>query len=64
MLVHNRQHPNKRSYVKNEEGPTIKDRRMSNKWYEVAGKMSEHNAYNLFNNVKSYSWEDVWNQIN
>jgi len=64
LLVHNRQHPNKRSYVKNEEGPTIKDRRMSNKWYEVAGKMSEHNAYNLFNNVKSYSWEDVWNQIN
>ena len=60
LLVHNRQNPKKRLYVRDEEGPTISACRMSNRWYKVASKMSEHNAYNLFNNIKPYSWDDVW----
>jgi len=64
LLVHNRQHPKKRLYIANESGKTIKDRRMSSKWYEIAGKFSELNAYNLFNpQYKSFSWEDVWKKL-
>ena len=59
LLVHNRKHPNKRKYIKGEEGPD--GGRRSHDWYMKANRMCEQNYINLFNpNYKSYTWEDVW----
>lgn len=65
LLVHNRKHPKKRSYIKGEE--VIKNKsdvgamRKTHSWYGKANKMSEQNCYNLFNpNYKSFTWEDVF----
>lgn len=61
LLVHNRNHPDKRKYVKGESGDTMNKRRRSNEWYVKANKMSEQNCYNLFNpNYKSFTWDDVF----
>jgi hypothetical protein len=62
LVVHNRNHPNKRMYVKNErEGGTMNEKRRSNSWYVEANKMCEQNCYNIFNSTyKSLTWEDVW----
>lgn len=61
LLVHNRNHPKKRMYVRGETGDTMNLKRRSNDWYVKANKMSEENCYNLTNpNYKSYTWEDVW----
>jgi len=66
LLVHNRKHPNKRSYVLGEDdteiNPTLK--RESSNWYEIANKMCEHNAYNIFNQSKVYNWKDVFKKAN
>ena len=61
LLVHNRNHPNKRMYIKGErKDGTMNQKRRSNDWYVKANKMSEQNCYNLFNpNYKSYTWEDI-----
>lgn len=64
LLVHNRKHKSKRLLVKEETGVTIREKRNSNKWYSLANKFSEQNAYNLFNPHYTFkSWKDVWNQI-
>ncbi len=62
LLVHNRNHPNKRMYVIGErEDGTMNEKRRSNDWYVKANEMSEQNCYNLFNpNFKSFTWKDVW----
>ena len=62
LLVHNRNHPNKRMYIKGErEDGTMNEKRRSNDWYVKANQMSEQNYVNLFNpNYKSFTWEDVW----
>jgi len=62
LLVHNRNHPDKRMYIKDEiKGGTMNEKRRSNEWYIKANKMSEQNCYNLFNpNYKSFTWKDVW----
>tara|TARA_R110000851_G_scaffold129591_1_gene262589 strand:+ start:444 stop:1400 length:957 start_codon:yes stop_codon:yes gene_type:complete len=62
LLVHNRNHPKKRRYIKNEkEDGTMNEKRRSNEWYIKANKMSEENCYNIFNlNYKSFTWNDVW----
>jgi len=61
LLVHNRNHPDKRNYVKGEVGETMNNKRRSNSWYVRANKMSEQNYQNMFNpNYKSYTWDDVW----
>ena len=61
LLVHNRNHPDKRKYVKGETGDTMNQQRRSNEWYVRANQMCEQNAYNLFNpDFRSYTWEDVW----
>ena len=61
LNVHNRNHPKKRMYVKNEEGTTLNEKRRSNGWYVKANKYSEENCYNLFNpNYTFKSWKDVW----
>ena len=60
LLVHNRNHPDKRMNVKGESGNTLNKRRRCNDWYVKANKMCEQNYINLFNpNYKSYSWQDV-----
>ncbi len=62
LLVHNRNHPKKRIYIKGErKDGTMNEKRRSNGWYIKANKMSEQNCYNIFNpNYKSFKWEDVW----
>jgi len=62
LLVHNRNHPNKRMYIEGErKDGTMNEKRRSNDWYTKANKMSEQNCYNIFNpNYKSFKWEDVW----
>ena len=61
LVVHNRNHPKKRMYVKGESGATMNQKRRSNDWYVKANKYSEENCYNLFNpNHKSKTWQDVW----
>jgi len=64
LLVHNRKHPNKRTYVLGEENIDKTDtgaQRGVHNWYKPANKLCEQNVYNLFNpNYKSKTWEDVW----
>ena len=64
LLVHNRKHPNKRMYIKGEEGiekTNTGAQRAVHGWYSKANKMCEQNYINMFNpNYKSYTWEDVW----
>ena len=63
LLVHNRNHPKKRLYIKGErKDGTMNEKRRSNDWYVKANKMCEHNAYNLFNQSKTYTWEDVFDE--
>ena len=62
FLVHNRRHPKKRMYVLGESGETVNRQRMSNDWYAKGNKWCEHNAYNMFNQVKEYSWKDIFNE--
>ena len=63
LLVHNREHPKKRMYIKNEKGSDITSQRKSNNWYKIASEYSKHNAYNFNKQEKSYTWQDVWNNI-
>ena len=61
LVVHNRNHPNKRKYIEGESGDTLNQKRRSNNWYVKANKYSEENCYNIFNpNHKSKTWIDVW----
>ena len=64
LMVHNRKHPNKRSFVSGEEHIDKNDvgaQRKAHDWYKPANKLCEQNCYNLFNpNYKSKTWEDVW----
>jgi len=64
LLVHNRKHPNKRSYIRGEENIDKTNTgalRKAHTWYSKANKMSEENCYNLFNpEYKFKTWEDVW----
>ncbi len=60
LLVHNRNHPKKRMYIEGESGRTMNMKRRSNDWYVKANQMCEHNAYNLFNQDKAYTWKDVF----
>jgi hypothetical protein len=69
LLVHNRKHPKKRSYIKGEE--IIEDKsevgkmRNTHAWYPIANRMCEENVYRLYDNTfKSYTWDDVWNKVN
>ena len=62
LLVHNRNHPNKRMYIKGErKDGTMNEKRRSNDWYVKANRYCEKNYTNLFNpTYKSLTWEDVW----
>jgi len=62
LLVHNRNHPNKRMYIEGErKDGTMNEKRRSNDWYIKANQMCEQNYLNMFNpNYKSFTWKDVW----
>jgi len=62
FLVHNRRHPDKRMYVLGEKGETVNRQRMSNDWYAKGNKWCEHNAYSMFNQVREYTWKDIFNE--
>ena len=65
LVVHNRKHPNKRMYIKDETGTTIGEKRKSQSWYTPANKLCEQNCHNLFNpGHKAYTWEDVFKLAN
>ena len=62
LLVHNRKHTKKRSYVKGELlSDDVSGGRLRHDWYKKASDMSHHNCYNMFNQTKTYNWEDVFN---
>jgi hypothetical protein len=64
LVVHNRKHKDKRSYIRGEVGETVGQKRNSNKWYPVANKLCEQNVYNMFNPAyKAATWKDVWKSI-
>lgn len=63
LLVHNREHPNKRKYIMGEDGKDMNEQRKSNNWYKVASEMSKHNAYSFMKQGKSYTWNDVWQAL-
>jgi hypothetical protein len=60
LLVHNRKHPKKRMYVKDEIGNNSTERRESNNWYLKANKLCEENCYNIFNPAyTSHTWDTL-----
>jgi len=65
LIVHNRKHPKKRSYILNEENiEYIDDKRKSTDWYNTANEFCKVNDNNIFNSQhKFYTWDDVWNTI-
>ena len=64
LVVHNRKHPNKRSYIAGEQAFEAKDidsKRKSHNWYKLANEYCRSNSNNLFSpNYKSYTWKDVF----
>jgi len=65
LLVHNRKHPDKRNYISGEQEidkANIGGKRLAHDWYSKANEMCEHNAYNLFNQSKVFTWKDVFNE--
>ncbi len=65
LIVHNRKHPKKRSWILAENDVDyIDDRRKSTKWYNIANEFCKINDANIFNpNHKFYTWDDVWNEV-
>mgnify|MGYP003643798834 FL=1 len=66
LIVHNRKHPKKRSYILNEGNiDYIDDKRKSTDWYNIANEFCKINDHNIFNpNHRFYTWDDVWETIN
>jgi hypothetical protein len=63
LLVHNRKHTKKRSYVKGEmKSDDVSGGRLRHDWYKKASDMSHHNCYNMFNQSKIYTWDDVFDE--
>ena len=63
LLVHNRKHTKKRSYVEGElKSDDVSGGRLRHEWYKKASDMSHHNTYNMFNQSKIYTWDDVFNE--
>lgn len=61
LLVHNRNHPQKRNHVKGEDGDTLNKRRRSNDWYVKANLMCETNYKNIYTpNFIPYTWDNVF----
>lgn len=64
LIVHNRKHPQKRNYILGEDNDIYIDKNRTNHdWYNVANEFCKINNANLFENKKSYTWEDVWERI-
>ncbi len=66
LLVHNRKHTKKRSYILGEDGVSPGDvttGRKKHEWYKKASEMSHHNTYNMFNQTKTYGWKDVFDNL-
>ena len=63
LLVHNRKHKKKRSYIQGElKSDDVSGGRLRHDWYKRASDMSHHNTYNLFNQSKIYTWDDVFDE--
>ena len=65
LIVHNRKHPKKRSWVLDEGNiDYIDDKRNSTDWYPIANEFCKINDANIFNpNHRFYTWNDVWTKI-
>jgi len=66
LIVHNRKHPKKRSYILNEENiDYIDNKRKSTEWYNIANEFCKINDANIFNPAhKFFTWDDVWEIVN
>ena len=66
LLTHNRKHPKKRMYVRNEkETQNLNEKKENHAWYKLAGDLCHSNCYNVFNpNYSSYTWNDVFDKVN
>jgi len=65
LLTHNRKHPKKRMFVKDEVGNNLNERRESNNWYLTANKLCEENCYNIFNpSYTPHTWDTLHKMIN
>tara|TARA_B100000214_G_scaffold128261_1_gene91235 strand:+ start:28073 stop:29074 length:1002 start_codon:yes stop_codon:yes gene_type:complete len=64
LLVHNRKHKKKRSYIQGElKSDDVSGGRLRHDWYKKASDMSHHNCYNMFNQSKTYNWNDVFGDV-
>ena len=64
LRVHNRRHPKKRLYVKNENNPMGFNGEAKGEWWNVLSNSSKHNLSILLRNQKSFiSIDDILQQI-
>jgi len=65
LRVHNRRHPQKRLYIKNEDNPMgfCDDRKGD--WWKILCNISKMNLAKLWNNQeKFFTFDDVFEEIN
>ncbi len=64
LKVHNRNHPQKRNYIKGEKGDEINmGKRTSNNWFKSLMKINKDNLNRIFSNKQILSYED-WDFYN
>lgn len=63
LRVHNRRHPNKRSYILNENNPRGFCGDRKGDWWNVLESASKYNMNNLFNQIKFHLTSAVINSI-
>jgi hypothetical protein len=63
LRVHNRRHPKKRLYIKNEDNPRGFCGLSKGEWWKILETMSKHNLTSLRSQGNYYTMEDVFNKI-
>lgn len=62
-LAHNRKFPKKRMYVMDEGGDDDPlEKRKNNGWYQKVWDYDHKQAHNMFTQLKTYTWKDVFNK--
>ena len=64
LRVHNRRHPKKRMYIKNENNPYGFGGDAKGEWWEILQYMSKENLATLQRQSKTFTMQDVFNKIN
>lgn len=63
LRVHNRRHPHKRVYVKDENNPRGFCGKEKGDWWKILSTMSKTNLHNLKRQEKTFLMEDVFREI-